>query len=367
MNDIKILSFFTGAGFMDLGFHLSDFVIVHTNEISSEISKVYNSGMSSFIGKKVEISSNKSVEEFTSTDIEKIKEEFEIDDLWGIIGGPPCPDFSTGGKNKGHKGDNGKLTETYVNLICDVKPSFFVLENVKGLFKTKKHRVFFDEMITRLENADYAIDYRVLNALELGIPQDRERIFVFGVRLNIYKSIFKIDYNRDRNWFFWPYYEKYNGAKEKYHWPSTIEFGRTPEKPSDIPDELMVGSYIINQEELNHVANSEEYFNPKSNKFETVEEGNDNGKSFKRLHRWRYSPTVAYGNNEVHLHPSLPRRLSVREAMRLQTVPDSYIISRDITLTIKFKAIGNGVPVKMATLLAGNIKSFLNIYQISRR
>ena len=60
--------------------------------------------------------------------------------LVGFIGGPPCPDFSTAGKNKGAEGENGQLTSVYVNLIIKRAPDFFVLENVKGLYQTKKHK-----------------------------------------------------------------------------------------------------------------------------------------------------------------------------------------------------------------------------------
>lgn len=115
----------------------------------------------------------------------------------------------------------------------------------------------------------------------------------------------------------------------------------------------------MNQEELIKLANSNEYFIPKSNKFNEIEEGDTSRKSFKRLHRDKYSPTVAYGNNEVHLHPVLPRRLSVREALRLQTVPDSYVVADDVTLSTKFKVIGNGVPVKLSRAIAKSMKELL--------
>lgn len=366
MNRIPIFSFFSGAGFLDLGFHIAGFDIVYTNEISKDISKVYESGMSSCLGLDVRITTNESIELITADKIMKERCKNNIDSVWGIIGGPPCPDFSVGGKNKGHTGDNGRLTETYVNLICDSQPSFFILENVKGLVRTKKHKIFFDRMVELLEQSGYAIDFKLLNALELGVPQDRERIFVVGVQTQIFESIFRRNYSNDRNWFYWPYYEKYANAKEKFDWPETNEFGVEVKKPIGIPEELMVGTYILEQELLKKLPNSNEFFTPKSEKFKVIEEGDDKRKSFKRLHRWRYSPTAAYGNNEVHLHPTLPRRLSVREALRIQSVPDRYAISESISLTTKFKSIGNGVPVKMASILASNLNSFLNYYLYNR-
>jgi DNA (cytosine-5)-methyltransferase 1 len=90
-----------------------------------------------------------------------------------------------------------------------------------------------------------------------------------------------------------------------------------------------------------------------------IPEGDVSRKSFKRLHRWRFSPTAAYGNNEVHLHPTLPRRLTVREALRIQSVPDTYILPEDMPLTHKFKTIGNGVAVKLAYAVACSIRNMI--------
>ena len=70
--------------------------------------------------------------------------------IFGIIGGPPCPDFSVGGRNGGSEGEHGKLTQVFVDLICGIKPDFFVMENVPGLSKTKKHRKFLTSIINQL-------------------------------------------------------------------------------------------------------------------------------------------------------------------------------------------------------------------------
>src|SRR5690242_6926483 len=111
------------------------------------------------------------------------------------------------------------------------------------------------------------------------------------------------------------------------------------------------------------ISNGKDFFNPYSSKFGTIKEGDVSGKSFKRLHRFRYSPTVWYGNNEVHLHPWKRRRLSVREALRLQTVPDSYVMPEDVPLCAKFKVIGNGVPCLLAQKLAEAVSAFIETNQ----
>ena len=113
---------------------------------------------------------------------------------------------------------------------------------------------------------------------------------------------------------------------------------------------------------LNNVENhpnSKHCFIPRAGlaKFEVISEGDDGKKSYKRLHRWRYSPTAAYGNNEVHLHPFKPRRLTVAEALAIQSLPANFELPSTMTLSNMFKTIGNGVPYLAALGLA---KSILN-------
>jgi DNA (cytosine-5)-methyltransferase 1 len=157
--------------------------------------------------------------------------------------------------------------------------------------------------------------------------------------------------------FHWPA-PLYRSAKTAYKWPATDAFGGTPTKPDGIPTDLCVHSALSPDPEV--LPNGKEWFKPKSRKFKTIKEGDSSGKSFKRLHRFRYAPTARYGNNEVHLHPSKARRLSVREALRLQSIPDTYVMPADSPLSAKFKVICNGVPFTLAAKLAECIASFIS-------
>lgn len=104
------------------------------------------------------------------------------------------------------------------------------------------------------------------------------------------------------------------------------------------------------------------YFQPRAGiaRFTTKDEGDDLKKCYKRLHRWRYSPTAAYGNNEVHIHPYKPRRISVAEALAIQSLPKEYELPMNVSLTDAFKTIGNGVPYVLAKGVASSIADYIN-------
>jgi DNA (cytosine-5)-methyltransferase 1 len=130
--------------------------------------------------------------------------------------------------------------------------------------------------------------------------------------------------------------------------------------PIDIPAELTV-EYWFKKNNVEQHPNANHYFTPRAglSKFEVIEEGDDLKKSYKRLHRWRYSPTAAYGNNEVHLHPYKSRRISAAEALAIQSLPENFVIPDNITLSDMFKTIGNGVPYLAAKGLAETIFDFI--------
>lgn len=352
---IPVLSFFTGAGFLDIGFIRAGFDIIWSNEYNQSFVNGYLSGMATLF------SNSHMVVKFNTSSIVDLgpnqiaRESFHNTprpEVFGVIGGPPCPDFSVGGRNRGREGDNGKLSQVYVNRITELQPTFFLFENVPGLFRTKKHREFFEHIKLQLQE-HYLVDHRILNALHFGVPQDRERVFIVGVhrkwaRKNLHLSIL----DGESGWFPWPYDERFYNAKRRFFWPGESPFGESPARPNGVPNELMVNRVIGDFEEISRLPNGLEGFVPKSHKFLTIAEGDVSRKSFKRLHRYKYSPTAAYGNNEVHLHPFFPRRITVREALRIQTVPDSYQLPSDMTLTSKFKTIGNGVPVNLSFAVA---------------
>jgi DNA (cytosine-5)-methyltransferase 1 len=369
MSDIPLLSFFSGGGFLDIGFELGGLDVVWSNEVVEAYADMYLSGLTSWrlatgsihAGREVLINRS-SIEKLNSRNI--LKEAFGIQypGFFGVIGGPPCQDFSQAGRDLGVGGDRGRWTQVFIDLICELRPSFFVMENVPGL-QRKKHRGYFNEIIQQLEESElgYFTSAKILSALELGVPQDRDRLFVGGFRKDLFlekgKGEAVLLLGQNGGWFPWPE-PKYQGAKD-YKWPGTDPFGsETVAIPEDVPLELTVNELV--QDDASELPNGKEGFVPYSKKFKQIAEGDVSGKSFKRLHRYRYSPTVWYGNNEVHLHPWKPRRLTVREALRIQTVPDEYVLPSDYSLTAKFKVISNGVPSMMAKAIAEQLKAYIH-------
>ncbi|HBB30797.1 MAG TPA: modification methylase NmeDIP [Cyanobacteria bacterium UBA8803] len=376
----KIFSFFAGSGFLDLGFELNGFDIVYINEINFSFIEAYHYSRQSMKLDSIEYGYH-TVE---AADVNQLTEGEQALSLWylmqdarkstdvvGFIGGPPCPDFSVGGKNRGQEGDNGKLSASYIELICQQKPDFFLFENVKGLWRTQKHRLFFERLKYKLKQAGYILVERLINAIEYGVPQDRDRIILLGFRDKLIEDMgLKVEEHEKlipEGLFPWGEYILYPKSQVfSYPWPSTTPFSADSDLacPDGIQRELTVEYWFEKNDVLNH-PNSQHYFQPRAGikKIAAVAEGDDSRKSYKRLHRWRYSPTACYGNNEVHLHPYKIRRISVAEALAIQSLPKNFVLPDTMSLTDMFKTIGNGVPYLAAKGIAQTILDFLSTTQ----
>lgn len=348
-----IFSFFSGSGFLDLGFENSGFEVVFVNEFHPPFMEAYKHSRSvmnkplprfGYAEKSIEEIDHKQLRDA----IETLKKEKR---LIGFIGGPPCPDFSVAGKNKGRDGENGKLSQSYINIITEMKPDFFLFENVKGLYRTLKHREFFEHLKIELKEVGYTLHERLINSIEYGAPQDRERIILLGFLDKKLGNSF--------NWSGRVYPER---SAFEYNWPTTSPYieDSIMSLPASLPEELTVNYWFEKNNVTEHV-NGKHVFTARAglSRFMSVAEGDDSKKSYKRLHRWRYSPTAAYGNNEVHLHPYKPRRLTVAEALAIQSLPKEFELPQNMTLSNMFKTVGNGVPYIAALGIANSILEHL--------
>lgn len=357
MNDqrIRVCSFFSGIGFLDLGFENAGFEICFVNEYHQPFMNAYQFARRNKKPLMEPVYHNSTIEELVTkrkSAFTKIITEVARTELSMFIGGPPCPDFSVGGKNRGAEGDNGRLSQTYIDLVCKYQPTAFLFENVKGLWRTKRHREFYEALKTKLIARGYVLTERLTNALEFSVAQDRDRIFLLGVK----KAFLRKKGFDDLTHFDWTENMQYPNARDlpkKNLLESNI-------LPSPFPQNLTIQYWFEKNKVVTH-PNAKHAFIPRAalSKFLNIDEGDDSRKSFKRLHRYRYSPTAAYGNNEVHIHPTQPRRISAAEALAIQSLPRSFHLPNHMTLTNMFKGIGNGVPYLLALGLAKSIKKQL--------
>lgn len=368
---ISLFSFFSGVGMLDLAFERNQYNIVLVNEYSNRFLEAYKYARQHLnIAPPIYGYYEKNAEYFARKRgkrrlLELMFEERAQRNLVGFIGGPPCPDFSVAGKNQGSKGERGKLTKTYFDIICRCRPDFFVFENVKGLVKTEKHKHFYEEMQYKLCKNDYVISHKLLNALSYGVPQFREREIMIGISKQLFE---RLGYQKNQdNTFEFPWNEHAVGELDEIlnqPWPTIQRFVPNSRRVNRWTDyENLTVNYWFIRNDVCHHPNARDRFAVKGGraKIETIAEGDTTRKSFKRLHRWRYSPTACYGNNEVHLHPYKSRRLSVAEAMAIQSLPREFILPREMSLSAKFKTIGNGVPYLLSQAIAITLYDYLHV------
>jgi DNA (cytosine-5)-methyltransferase 1 len=365
LKDPVIFSFFSGSGFLDLGFEHSGYEIAFVNEISKSFLRAYKySRFKMNIPEPKYGYYNFDINDFLNgrkPELQRLVNDVKTDGrLVGFIGGPPCPDFSVAGKNKGSEGVNGKLSLAYVNLIVDILPDLFLFENVKGLWSTTRHKTFYNQLKIKLREAGYATTERLCNALEFGVPQDRERVIMIGIKNDLLTR--KAVSSGELMDFPWMEFVVNNVNDIKnMEWSGTHLFGGNIKIELDELMNALSVQYWFDKNDVENHPNANAHFKPRSGieKMRMVLEGDVSRKSYKRLHRYRYSPTAAYGNNEVHLHPYKERRISAAEAMAIQSLPKEFELPPDMSLTDMFKTIGNGVPFLLSNGIAKTIRYFL--------
>ena len=325
---MQIISLFTGAGGLDLGFEKAGFEIVWANEFDKSIWETFELN---FPNTKLD---RRSIVDVQSSDIP------EVD---GIIGGPPCQSWSEAGAGRGICDSRGKLFHDYIRLLKEKQPKFFLAENVSGILNNKRSEAFAN-IINEFENAGYEISQKLLNANDFGVPQDRLRVIIVGYRKDLKKK------------FEFPEPQGYKPVLKDAIW----DLRRA--KPAK------EGNKTNGNEKL--WASNHEYMN---GGFSTMY------MSRNRVRAWdEPSFTIQAGGRHAPIHPQAPkmkfieqnkrifvpgqekkyRRLSVRECARIQTFPDEYIF-KYINIADGYKMIGNAVPVNFAKHIAQKIMADL--------
>lgn len=167
---LKVVSLFSGAGGLDVGFKKAGFDIVWANDFNKDACETYKSNLGTHI-RCGDIANFK--EELTKLD-------FAVDLL---IGGPPCQGFSVAGKMDPND-SRSKHVWTFVEILRTLKPRAFVMENVKALGVLDKWVPLRNKLLSEMRKAGYAVNYIVVNASDFNVPQARERVLFIGFKSN---------------------------------------------------------------------------------------------------------------------------------------------------------------------------------------
>ena len=220
----RVISLFSGAGGMDLGFINAGFDIVWANDFFKEAVESYKKNIS---------------KDIVYGDITKIKSSDMPDDIDLVIGGFPCQGFSVANNKRSMKDERNFLYREMLRVIKDKKPKFFVAENVKGILSMEKGKVI--EMIKNdFESLGYKVDAKLLNAAEYGVPQARERVVIIGNRLGLDNP-----YPVPTHWVDSKKYKSKKGLKKPITVKETIGF-LSDVRLSDYPIKLDDGTIIYN-------------------------------------------------------------------------------------------------------------------------
>ncbi|MBS5923331.1 MAG: DNA cytosine methyltransferase [Clostridium perfringens] len=294
-----------------------------------------------------------------------------------IIGGPPCQAYSVIGRSRDPKGmiedKRNYLYKEYIKFLKRYNPKLFVFENVLGLLSAQKGKIF-SSMKKEFEEAGYFIDYRVLNAKDFGVLENRKRIILIGWRKDVKFKYpdFKVECNnftiKDLFEDLQPIMSGQEGKKYIKQINSCLRKCKI-RTSSDILSQHI--SRPNNERDLTIYRKYVDYYNKTGKKIkynELPEEliTHNNTKSF--LDRFnivsydKISHTlVAHIAKDGHyyIHPDIKqnRSISVREAARIQSFPDDYYF--ESSRTAAFKQIGNAVPPLMAEKIAKYIKKEL--------
>jgi DNA (cytosine-5)-methyltransferase 1 len=321
---MQVASFFAGAGGLDLGFRQAGFEIPWANEYDRAIHATYEANHPATYLER------RSLVDFEADQVPR--------GVFGMIGGPPCQSWSEAGMARGAEDKRGQLFFRYVDFVEQVRPTFFLAENVSGLLFSR-HSLSFRKILERFCDLGYNVSFGLLNANDYGVPQDRERVIIVGYRLK--GSI-----------FFSP-------------------------PPTDVEQKTLRDA-IFDLRKSARPAIEKTYANSrlKIPNHEYLDSGySPMFMSRNRVRSWdEPSFTIQAGGRHAPLHPSAPkmvlvekdkrefvkdkfyRRLSVREAARVQTFPDDFIFQYKNVLD-GYKMIGNAVPVEFGRRLAQQIFS----------
>lgn len=332
----KIASFFAGAGGLDLGFEQAGFDIAYSNEFDKKITPT--------------LKKNFTHSQVDDRDINKVSKD-DIPNVDGIIGGPPCQSWSIAGKGRGLDDSRGQSFLKYIQLIKELKPKFFLAENVKGMLNSR-NKESFQFLMSELESVGYNFSYKLMNVADYGVPQTRERVIFVGFSKDINQNfIFPEPTHNYQSGHFIPLKEAIWDLKDTAL-PAKEKNLTNGEMCKVLNHEYMIGSFSTIFMSRNRVRSWDE---PSF----TIQAGGRHAPIHPQAPKMLKVNTDQFKFDEKEgVKNSLYRRLSVREIARIQTFPDDFEFIYE-NLTSAYTMIGNAVPVDFASFIAQKIRKEL--------
>ena len=284
----KIVSLFSGAGGLDLGFKKVGYRIAVAMDVADAAIRTHRKNFprtKATVADLIKLQPQGVVEHVQTTipDGERI----------AVIGGPPCQGFSRANTGSQPDDPRNKLPKLYLDIVRALQQiyvvEFIVFENVLGI-RDKKHANTYKELMEGIADLGFDVTEKELCASDFGVPQNRRRIVLSGMRKGQGYSGVKPRKRKGLE----TVRQAIGGLKPPAYFNHQL-------KPKDIPVHP------------NHWT-----MQPRSPRFDNPESETREGRSFRRLSWDSESPTIAFGHREIHIHPSGRRRLSIYEAMLLQ-------------------------------------------------
>jgi DNA (cytosine-5)-methyltransferase 1 len=339
---MKIIDLFSGVGGLSLGFEWAGFETVVSLDIWKDAINTYNHN------RKNKCGIVKDIHEFNEVDIHKIIKNHKIT---GVVGGPPCQGFSTVGTRDVNDKRNHLYLEFY-KTVKTVMPEFFVIENVRGML-TLNNGLFVKDVLERFGNLGYNIEYKLLNASDYGVPQNRYRVFFVGFKNSNFEFPPKKDYKLSTS-------DAISDLPSKL---PTENLDYISEPKNDFQKMMRINAKTIKNHE--HTEHSEQTISiiskvPDGGNIKSLPEEywhvRKYNKAFQRMNSNLPSNTIDTGHRN-YFHFSENRIPTARESARIQSFPDDFEFVG--TKGSQYKQIGNAVPPLLAKIIADKIKNYL--------
>ncbi len=350
----NVLDLFCGCGGISYGFELAGYNIIGGVDFNKDATATFQHNF-----KQAKVHTGY-IEDITDEEVKKDYSDVDV-----MVGGPPCQGFSTANRWQKEKDDpRNKLFFEYIRFVKILRPKVVLIENVRGLL-TRNNGYAKERITTILEEEGYKLNMQVLDASEYGVPQNRKRAIIIGIRQDFLRETFDFD-TLDKK----PKVTVEDAIGELYQFEKDgAGIKILKEKPtSEYRKYLRTVDNTVQDHEARYPAQKVQdriHCVPQGGNWEDVPENlwNNNRKNrhssaYKRLDPNTQSCTIDTGNaHSNYFHPLYDRIPSVRESARLQSFSDrfEFLGSRGS----QYKQIGNAVPPLLAKAIADAILKIL--------